>query len=107
MTTRLEKIKAMLKDDPKDTFLRYSLAMEYASHNQDEDALAAFTDLTKDKTPHVAAFFQAAQLLARLERYNESRTYLREGIEQARTQGDTHAAGEMAEFLAQLGQQGE
>lgn len=107
MTTRLEKIKAMLQDDPKDTFLRYSLAMEYASHEQDEDALTAFTDLTQDQSPHVPAFFQAAQLLARLQRYDESRTYLREGIEQARTQGDTHAAGEMAEFLAQLGQQGE
>lgn len=107
MTTRLEKIKAMLQDDPKDTFLRYSLAMEYASHGQEPEALTAFTDLTKDKTPHVPAYFQAAQLLARLQRYNESRTYLREGIEEARTQGDTHAAGEMAEFLAQLGQQGE
>jgi tetratricopeptide (TPR) repeat protein len=107
MTTRLEKIKAMLQDDPKDTFLRYSLAMEYASHGQEQEALTAFTELTKDKSPHVPAFFQAAQLLARLQRYDESRTYLRDGIEEARTQGDTHAAGEMAEFLAQLGQQGE
>jgi hypothetical protein len=107
MTTRLEKIKAMLADDPSDSFLRYSLAMELASQGQDAESLAAFESLTKDKTPHVAAFFQAAQLLARLQRYNESRTFLRDGIEQARTQGDTHAAGEMAEFLAQLGQQGE
>lgn len=107
MTTRMEKIKAMLKDDPQDTFLRYSLAMEYNSHGQDAEALAAFADLTKDKSPHVPAFFQAAQLLARLQRYEESRTFLRDGIEQARAQGDTHAAGEMAEFLAQLGQHGE
>jgi thioredoxin-like negative regulator of GroEL len=63
MPTRLEKIQAMLQDDPTDSFLRYSLAMEYASHGQDDNALVAFTSLTKDKKPHVAAFFQAAQLL--------------------------------------------
>ena len=46
----------------------------------------------------------AAQQLARLGRTAEARGHLREGIEAARTQGDAHAAGEMSEFLASLGQ---
>jgi hypothetical protein len=49
----------------------------------------------------------AAQQLARLERVNEARDYLRVGIEEARRQGDQHAAGEMSEFLASLGRFGE
>jgi hypothetical protein len=32
---------------------------------------------------------------------------LRDGIDQARGQGDAHAAAEMSEFLAALGQMGE
>jgi hypothetical protein len=49
----------------------------------------------------------AAQQLAKLDRINEARTYLRDGIEAARTQGNAHAAGEMSEFLASLGSAGE
>jgi hypothetical protein len=49
----------------------------------------------------------AAQQLARLSRVNEARTYLRDGIEAARAQGNAHAAGEMSEFLSSLGDAGE
>jgi hypothetical protein len=49
----------------------------------------------------------AAQQLARLGRVNEARNYLRDGIDEARTQDNTHAAGEMSEFLASLGAAGE
>jgi hypothetical protein len=45
----------------------------------------------------------AAQQLARLERVAEARAVLRTGIEEARRQGNGHAAGEMSEFLAGLG----
>jgi hypothetical protein len=51
----------------------------------------------------VPAFFMAAQQLARLTRVPEAREFLRTGIEAARSLGDAHAAGEMSEFLASLG----
>jgi hypothetical protein len=49
----------------------------------------------------------AAQQLVRLERIAEARTYLRDGIEEARRQNNSHAAGEMSEFLMSLGTMGE
>jgi len=103
MATRREKIEAMLVDDPTDTFLRYSLAMELDKEGEHESSLEKFGELSADDPPYVPAFFMAAQQLARLERTDESRARLRDGIEQARTQGDSHAAGEMSEFLASLG----
>ena len=39
-------------------------------------------------------------------RIDEARSALRDGIEQARRQGNAHAAGEMSEFLASLGDLG-
>ncbi|MGD9632787.1 MAG: hypothetical protein AB7U97_05870, partial [Pirellulales bacterium] len=60
----------------------------------------------RDDPPYVPAFFMAAQQLVRLGRVSEARTQLRDGIEAARTQGDSHAAGEMSEFLASLGSAG-
>lgn len=107
MATRREKIEAMLEDDPQDTFLRYSLAMELDKESENERSLNLLAELTKDATPYVPAFFMAGQQLARLDRVNEARTFLRDGIEEARKQGNAHAAGEMSEFLATLGSLGE
>ena len=107
MTSRREKIEAMLVDDPTDTFLRYSLAMELDKAGEHDQSLDKLADLTKDDPPYVPAFFMAGQQLARLDRTNEARAILRDGIEQARQQNDSHAAGEMSEFLASLGDLGE
>jgi predicted Zn-dependent protease len=105
--SRREKIEAMLADEPGDTFLRYSLAMELEKEGANDASLAKLDELTRDEPPYVPAFFMAAQQLAKLSRINEARTYLRGGIEAARAQGNAHAAGEMSEFLASLGSAGE
>ena len=106
MTTRREKIEAMLEDDPSDTFLRYSLAMELEKEGENERSLALFAELYGEEKPYVPAFFMAGQQLTRLDRVSEARAVLREGIEAARQQGDSHAAGEMSEFLVALGDAG-
>ncbi len=107
MATRREKIEAMLVEDPTDTFLRYSLAMELDKESENDESLIKLSELAQNDPPYVPAFFMAGQQLARLDRIAEARTVLRDGIEQARTQGDSHAAGEMSEFLASLGEFGE
>ena len=104
---RIEKIKAMLADDPNDTFLRYSLAMEQEKLGDFEASQQGLHSLMADEPPYVPAFFMLAQHLAGREQVEESRSILRAGIEVARAQGDDHAAGEMSEFLASLGQFGE
>ena len=107
MTTRREKIEAMLADEPGDTFLRYSLAMELDKEGANDSSLEKLAELTRDQPPYVPAFFMASQQLVRLNRVSEARTILCNGIEAARQQNDTHAAGEMSEFLSSLGELGE
>ena len=101
--TRRQKIEAMLVDEPRDTFLRYSLAMELQKEGECEASLRGFHDLMQDDPPHVPAFFMAAKLYAQLGRVADARRVLREGIEQSRAQGDQHAANEMSEFLLAMG----
>jgi hypothetical protein len=105
--TRREKIEAMLAAEPQDQFLRYSLATEYDNEIRYEESLGLFSGLTQDSPPHVPSFFRGAQLLARLDRTAEARDWLRRGIDEARRQGDLHAASEMSELLAGLGELGE
>jgi hypothetical protein len=101
--SRREKIEAMLADDPGDTFLRYSLAMELDKEGDHDASLTRFAELARDNPPYVPAFFMAGQQLVRLGRINEARQIVGDGITAARIQNDSHAAGEMSEFLASLG----
>ncbi len=105
--SRRARIEAMLADDPHDSFLRYSLAMELGKEGEHDRSLELLRGLAADTPPYVPAFFMAGQQLAQLGRVNEARTILRDGIEKARSSGDAHAAGEMSEFLASLGSRGE
>ncbi len=97
----------MLADQPEDSFLRYGLAIELDKEGEHERSLALLAALAQDAEPYVPAFFMAGQQLARLNRNSEARAVLRDGIDQARQTGDAHAAGEMSEFLANLGAAGE
>lgn len=107
MSTRREKIEAMLADEPDDVFLRYSLGMELDKEGDHDRSLDLLTELIENDPPYVPAFFMAGQQLTRIDRIAKARDVLRVGIEVARQQGDAHAAGEMSEFLASLGAAGE
>jgi GH15 family glucan-1,4-alpha-glucosidase len=101
--SRREQIESMLADSPQDTFLRYALAMELAGDDEMADRCLELHDgLMKDEPPYVPSFFMAGQQLVRLGRDDEAKEILTAGIAQADTQGDTHAAGEMREFLASI-----
>ena len=103
MPSRREQIEAMLEEDPQDEFLRYSLAVELDKEGAFDAALTLLRELTTGAPPYIGAFFLAGRRLAERDRLDEARAMLRDGVEQARTQGDAHAAGEMSEFLAALG----
>ena len=100
-TPRMDQIEALLADDPADPFLRYGLAMEYASAGDDPAAADHLLRLTDD-TAYVPAFLMAGQILNRLYRVDEAMAVLRRGIAAAREQGNAHAEGEMATLLASI-----
>jgi predicted Zn-dependent protease len=102
--TRRQKIEVMLADQPRDVFLRYGLALEMVNEQECEPAIILLQQLCVETPPYVPAFFRCAQIMADMSRFEEARKFLREGIEVARLQGDLHAAAEMGEMLAELGQ---
>ncbi len=100
--SRLEKIEAMLKDSPEDTFLRYALAMELRGENQLDRSVGIFLELTKEDPPHVPAFFMAGQVLEMQDEIEDAKAILTQGISEAQKQNDLHAAGEMTQMLDSL-----
>jgi hypothetical protein len=102
--SRREKIEALLRDDPADVFLRYSLALELESAGEGDGCLGLLEDLGRGSPAYVPALQMAGQFLAARGLVEDARRALREGIEAARAQGKAHAAGEMAELLMSLGE---
>ena len=105
--SRRQQIESMLAQQTHDQFLRYMLAMEVGRDGQEERCMDLFRGLMTDATPHVPSFLMAAQRLVANEDYNEARSVLRDGIDEARKQGESHAAAEMSELLQRLGAMGE
>ena len=96
-------LKEILAQNPNDAFARYGLAMEYSKSGQVEQALGEFGALLTANPDYAAAYFMAAQMLAREGREEEARKMLRDGIAAAQRTGNQHAQSEMEGMLAELG----
>jgi Tfp pilus assembly protein PilF len=97
--SRKEQIEDMLALDPDDSFLRYGLAMEHAGTGDDATAVTILRELLRRDPDYVPAYLQAGQALIREGEEEQAREMLKAGIAVATRKGDTHAAGEMSNFL--------
>lgn len=95
-------LSEILKQNPKDAFARYGLAMDYAGRSEFDPALAEFDTLLHDHPEYTAGYFMAAQTLVKAGREEDAKTRLRQGIESARRTGNSHAEGEMQQLLDEL-----
>jgi Flp pilus assembly protein TadD len=100
--TRRQQIEEMLVDHPNDTELRYMLAMEHVSAGDDMGAVRCFRELLGAAPDYAPAYHQGGRALQRLNRVDEARDLLKQGIPIALKKGDQHAAGEMQELLDYL-----
>jgi tetratricopeptide (TPR) repeat protein len=96
------QIEKLLSASPEDDFLNFALAMAMVKDQQFEDAIRQFSRTLEVNPEYIAAYFQRSNALVSLDRIDEAKQSLREGIEVANRIGDTHAAGEMSEALGLL-----
>jgi len=100
---RIAALNDVLTQNPKDTFARYGLAMEYSKQGDFDRALAEFSILLKTNPDYTPGYFMAAQTLTKADRVADARTMLTDGIASARRTGNLHAQSEMEAMLAELG----
>jgi len=93
----------ILSQNPNDAFARYGLALEYSNTGDVERALEEFGKLLSAHPDYTAAYFMAAQTLARVDRVAEAKRMLGDGIASAKRTGNGHAQSEMEGMLAELG----
>ena len=98
-SSRLEILKSMVAHNPRDSFSRYGLAMEYRNAGDLEAAVREFYSLIESDPDYVAAYFHGAQTLERLDRAEEARGLYRQGLAAASRKGDQHARSEIQAAL--------
>ena len=100
---RIAMLSEILAANPDDSFARYGLAQEYSNAGQIDQALKEFKTLIEKNSDYTPAYFMAAQALAKVDRTDEAKRMLVDGISSARRTGNTHAQSEMTAMLEELG----
>jgi Tfp pilus assembly protein PilF len=98
-TNRLDVLKAMVSANPKDSFARYGLAMEYSNTGQLEQAVAEFRTLLEHDEKYAAGYFHGGQVFEKLGRLDDARKLYEKGIEITGRTGDGHTRSELQAAL--------
>jgi tetratricopeptide (TPR) repeat protein len=92
----------MLAQNPRDTFARYGLAMEYQNRGELQTAVTEFRLLLEQNPDYAAAYFHGGQALEKLGRLEEARAFYQRGIDVTSRTGDRHTQSELQAALDML-----
>ena len=103
MANRLDTLKSMLDEDPKNTFARYGLAIEYTNLGENDRAVDEFRKLIDVNPNYAAAYYHSGRALENLGKVEEAREMYEKGIEVTTRIGDNHTKSELQAALDILG----
>jgi predicted Zn-dependent protease len=101
-TDRVDALRAMLAENPEDSFARYALALELRSRGRTAAALDLLEMLALDEPDNHAAWFQLGDLRAELGAMADARDAFEQAVAAAEAQGDLKAAAESRAALDAL-----
>lgn len=96
---RIEVLKSMVAQDPKNAFARYGLAMEYVNTGRADEAVAEFTSLLEANPDYAAGYYHFGRTLEGLGRVDEARDIYERGIAVTTRTGDAHTRSELQAAL--------
>ncbi|MGF1467341.1 MAG: tetratricopeptide repeat protein [Sandaracinaceae bacterium] len=95
---RLRMIDELLAQGSEEPFHYYARAMELRSLGRLEDALAAYGTVRERFPAYVPTYLMAAQVAQELDRLDDARAWVADGITRAAEAGDDQAARELAQL---------
>ena len=99
MGNRLEVLKNMVEQNPRDSFSRYGLAMEYANSGDLALAVQEYRALLGINPNYSAAYYHGGQALEKLGLREDARALYQQGVEATTRIGDLHARSEIQAAL--------
>jgi tetratricopeptide (TPR) repeat protein len=102
-TARIDVLRSMSEQNPRDAFSRYGLAMELLNSGQLEAAAEEFFTLLRYNPNYAAGYFHGGQTLEKLGRIEDAKKLYREGVVVTTSSGDSHTRSELEAALDLLG----
>jgi Tfp pilus assembly protein PilF len=99
---RIEKIKAMLAENPKDSFLCHALALEYIKLGNENDARILFESILEKEPGYIGSYYHLAKLLERIGETHEAIKVYEKGMEMAKKANDNHSLSELRSAFEEL-----
>jgi tetratricopeptide (TPR) repeat protein len=92
---RIEALKAMAAQDPRNILARYGLAMEYVKSSSFAEAIDAFLGVLEINPNYAAAYFHAGQTYEKMGLLDEAKGIYERGIDVTTRIGDGHTRAEL------------
>lgn len=97
MNDRLQQLKALEKESPKDEFILYTIGLELLKSSEIDAEL--YFEKNRDNNPdYLANYYQLGKLKSELGKLSEAKSIIEEGIIVAKNQKNQHTLNEL-EFL--------
>ncbi|HRH37918.1 MAG TPA: tetratricopeptide repeat protein [Flavobacteriales bacterium] len=102
MNDRLEQLRALLADEPRDGFLRYAIALELKRLGKNAEAIVDLQALVREEPEHIATYYQLATLYAEAGRIEEAVATCDAGALRCVVTGDRKTRAELLSLKANL-----
>lgn len=99
---RILKIRAMLAQNPADSFLQHALALEYIKLGNDEAARQLFEEILNREPGYIGSYYHLAKLLERNDKTEEAIKIYEKGMGEAKKAGDGHLLSELRSAYEEL-----
>jgi tetratricopeptide (TPR) repeat protein len=100
---RLQQLRSMLLEEPKDAFIRYAIALELKREGLMEQAATALGELLTEDPKYIACYYQLALLQAELGSAADALHTCEAGSLQCLATGDRKARAELMELKNAIG----
>ncbi len=93
---RLEQLKGLLADAPKDSFITFAIAKEYEKAGDTDEALKHYLMIAKHDPEYVGLYYHLGKLYEERGDIPTAISSYEKGMSIAKTAGDDHAYSELA-----------
>ena len=100
MSARANALRALLEQDPKNSFARYGLALDHVNNGDLESAVVEYRTVVANDANYCAAYYHGGQALEKLGKLADAAEMYRQGIEATRRTGDAHTQSELEGALS-------
>src|SRR4030095_16581539 len=100
--SRLDMLKQMLEKDPKDSFAKYAIGLEFMSMDKAQEARDIFEELRSADPNYHATYYQLGKVYEILGDEVSARKVYEQGIFVTTQKGEQHARSELEQALNDL-----